>query len=1231
MIFYGSTTNIPDELLLAHEEGKVVFFCGAGISYDAGIPLFSDLVSSTACKAKIELGEEDCASLHDGNCDVVYQEMERRIGSAKRTWLRHFTARLLSRPKVVPDEALSYHYSLLKLSRVRATKKLHLVTTNYDSLFDIAEKRLKKKKAIDARVFVYAAPLLPVPKQSKWDGLIYLHGKLQPKESDDNLNSLIISSGDFGVAYLTERWASRFVSELFREYTICFVGYSANDTIMRYMVDALAADKLLGEEQRTVYAFDGYEGDGRDSIVEQWEKKGIKVIPFKKESKGDFSELKRTLTAWSDFYSAGVSGPVRIIMDEAPRKPNTISPDGISSIKRVIWALRRDDTLPVIRFANLDTPPPLEWFDVFFDEQSESNRTSEKCGVQSKPLLPFSCEDKVNDYLKYILTWLAKHLDDPRLLTRFCRIVKPLSPYVITRLESEVLSRASIPEPLRKLWLLWLESKRTTRIYIGDKSIFPWISAFKHMDNCLGGELAFSEFISPYLHVMPRDTLTNDVDAENLRTGFTWEYRVRADDIDVRTLESYGLKLEEIPTSVFPVVETALLQLCKMRREMGDEQDERDYSDYCVQDVSGPIDDDNEVDGTGWSILVLLMRYVWDRLLKTKHRIATRIAKNWFDSPHPIFKRLALYAVTKDFALDPNRTIKWLLSHPKERLFGNTYCREILNLLSVCGKRLSRQTLASLDKELSAHMDEIPSQGRERRHALFLERIEESGAELPTSMRKFLEKYRKEHVDWTKRNKKFDGLSFWVSDGLEEDWVDESIAGQPSMPDDDKAIAVWLKDYERFQCIDTRNDPWRKFCRKNFSRACAILINEDLNNSTYGNAWCGLFIEACQKENAQKLWDLLPKDKVVDWASRSSVVGSNLASVAEWFRLLSDYGIEASLYLRFANALMAHNATSVIRRVEYEVIMEGVLRRWYATKPEADGKIQSPFVEFFETIVRGDTEATRCARRELLTQLSNLTLIDKSWTFKIIVPLLSWDGNEVAETWRSAIKMTWLNWDLLRHIKNDFVRAATHFKSLESSGDWYANVFVVMATSKNNGYGPDTYREIIRLLPREGRLAVARRIRDMLHNAGDKIDIYWKEEIGPFVKNIWPPEKDYMDAEIAGILFSGIAYCGEEAFPDAAHTLLSLYKGRVVLDDVAFRLANPPHKTESRCRLFPEEVLNILSRVDRTGNNYAVALWISKCLDVIKTLSKKNGKDAYVKDERYISLRVYVDINRGGE
>ena len=79
------------------------------------------------------------------------------------------------------------------------------------------------------------------------------------KPTTTELERLVLSSGDFGLAYLTERWAARFISELLRAFTVCFVGYSLNDPVLRYMMDAHAADRLLGESPVEMFAFGNFE------------------------------------------------------------------------------------------------------------------------------------------------------------------------------------------------------------------------------------------------------------------------------------------------------------------------------------------------------------------------------------------------------------------------------------------------------------------------------------------------------------------------------------------------------------------------------------------------------------------------------------------------------------------------------------------------------------------------------------------------------------------------------------------------------------------------------------------------------------------------------------------------------------------------------------------------------------------------------------------------------------
>lgn len=104
--------------------------------------------------------------------------------------------------------------------------------------------------------------------------MVYLHGLLPQKADDTAFNRLVVTSGDFGLAYLTERWAARFVSELFRNYVVCFIGYSINDPVLRYMMDALAADRMLGEVTPQAWALGDCDPGQEARKTVEWEAKG---------------------------------------------------------------------------------------------------------------------------------------------------------------------------------------------------------------------------------------------------------------------------------------------------------------------------------------------------------------------------------------------------------------------------------------------------------------------------------------------------------------------------------------------------------------------------------------------------------------------------------------------------------------------------------------------------------------------------------------------------------------------------------------------------------------------------------------------------------------------------------------------------------------------------------------------------------------------------------------------
>ena len=199
MQFIANGPYIPNALLQAHEEGRAVFFCGAGISYSAGLPDFQGLVDGIYQRLGTTRTDIEEDAYRRSQFDTALDLLERRI-PGQRIAVRKALADAL-KPKLRRKGATETHAALLQLARSREGT-LRLVTTNFDRVFEHAARRGKQPYQ------AYAAPTLPVPKANRWNGLVHLHGLLPEKPDETELHRLVVTSGDFGLAYLTERWAA---------------------------------------------------------------------------------------------------------------------------------------------------------------------------------------------------------------------------------------------------------------------------------------------------------------------------------------------------------------------------------------------------------------------------------------------------------------------------------------------------------------------------------------------------------------------------------------------------------------------------------------------------------------------------------------------------------------------------------------------------------------------------------------------------------------------------------------------------------------------------------------------------------------------------------------------------------------------------------------------------------------------------------------------------------------
>ena len=191
-------------------------FAGRGYPIPPGLPTFSGLVKQLYGAMGIDPNPVQASAIKAGQYDTAVMLLEAEV-KGTRPAVREALARILT-PNLAARNATATHEALLTLAKDRKDRT-RLITTNFDRLFEEVIARTP------LQVQHFRAPLLPVPKK-RWDGLVYLHGLLTDNPSESDLERLVISSGDFGLAYLTERWAARFVSELLRNFVVCFVGYS---------------------------------------------------------------------------------------------------------------------------------------------------------------------------------------------------------------------------------------------------------------------------------------------------------------------------------------------------------------------------------------------------------------------------------------------------------------------------------------------------------------------------------------------------------------------------------------------------------------------------------------------------------------------------------------------------------------------------------------------------------------------------------------------------------------------------------------------------------------------------------------------------------------------------------------------------------------------------------------------------------------------------------------------
>jgi hypothetical protein len=407
--------EFPEPLLAGLREGNLVIFAGAGVSIGppANLPDFRRLAEQIA----------------DGTGEVIQdrEPEDRFLGRLRFDGVDVHTraARILSRGEPSPTDL---HRDLLRL--YPSIGQVRIVTTNFDQLFERTVEEIQDSPD------VFVAPALPLG--DRFNGIVHIHGAVsRPGE-------MVLTDSDFGRAYLTEGWARRFLVNVFRHFTVLFVGYRHNDIIVNYLARALPESEI-GKR----YVLTGPSDDRQ-----KWEVLGIEPIVYSKSTDADHRALYEGVRRWADTVRRGTLDWQHEITEIAAKPP----PIGTEEEDIIKYALAD----PVTTRFFVDAARSPEWIQ-WLDER--------------KHLEPLFNSDEFQECHGMLAFWLGEHYAISNAEELFLLIGKHgtrLSPRFWWELGRDIFARYQPPID-RKILSRWVSLLITTAPPTPDHHVLLWM------------------------------------------------------------------------------------------------------------------------------------------------------------------------------------------------------------------------------------------------------------------------------------------------------------------------------------------------------------------------------------------------------------------------------------------------------------------------------------------------------------------------------------------------------------------------------------------------------------------------------------------------------------------------------------------------------------------------------------------------------------------------------------
>ena len=526
---------------------------------------------------------------------------------------------------------------------------------------------------------------------------------------------LVLTTRDFGNAYLRHGWAAQFVVEMFREFTVLFIGYSLSDPVMRYLMDVFATESGEGRQFRSAFALVPYDS-GKSGEREQqgtlWEAKRVTPVLYDAYHDPDRPHrlLDDSLVAWAAERRLGLAGRLKVATDAttAEFRPGTDDSDPLNLLASVVWALDTAEGEIARRFAEHEPSPDISWFGPIVNRLERrfvrSGESSDgRAGTIAKPSsLPRSP-------VAYALSrWACRNLTSEALTAWASTSPEPLFPEFRDAVEQNLSQRdGSIREPFARFWrLVLLAEKRPNNIAhiwrrrsgmsrpersaamlaeLKPRLLGP-MPSYRAWLNSLSGE-GVAEPITP-------NTVSDLGRFEIVHAGDFAFNANKLHETSVKTGKVPPAELIDAADALTSVLVEWVELAAFAEQPLGQGASTRARS-YLVRQVSG----DRHRHDSNLDILIDLTMASFSGLSESRPEEAGTVAARWrllgSRVGHTIFMRLWLWAAANFELLDATEALEFVVTKP-EILWGGEYEPEALRFLRLRAGRARPRVQARL-------------------------------------------------------------------------------------------------------------------------------------------------------------------------------------------------------------------------------------------------------------------------------------------------------------------------------------------------------------------------------------------------------------------------------------------------------------------------------------------------------------------------------------------------------